>query len=83
VLLKAADIQEAISEGSVSFLVTEYKYMGVFMVRPPAMRHAAGSSALLAAACRLAAQPSCLSRPRQPASQPARPGQARRQRATD
>lgn len=28
-----ADIQSAISEGSVSFLVTEYKYMGVFMVR--------------------------------------------------
>eukprot|EP00798_Chlamydomonas_sp_ICE-L_P021208 gene21208-28116_t len=29
---KAAEIQEAIQEGSISFLTTEYKYMGVFMV---------------------------------------------------
>lgn len=35
VVLKAADIQNAISEGSNSFLFTEYKYMGVFMVRGP------------------------------------------------
>lgn len=33
VVQKAADIQEAISEGANSFLFTEYKYMGVFMVR--------------------------------------------------
>lgn len=32
VVQKAADIQEAISEGSNSFLYTEYKYMGVFGV---------------------------------------------------
>jgi hypothetical protein len=32
VVQKAADIQEAISEGANSFLFTEYKYMGVFMV---------------------------------------------------
>lgn len=25
-------LQEAISEGATSFLITEYKYMGVFMV---------------------------------------------------
>lgn len=30
---KAAEIQEAISEGAISFLMTEYKYMAVFMVR--------------------------------------------------
>lgn len=35
VVQKAADIQEAISEGSNSFLFTEYKYMGVFMVCQP------------------------------------------------
>jgi hypothetical protein len=29
----AAQLQEAISEGATSFLITEYKYMGVFMVR--------------------------------------------------
>jgi Na+/H+-translocating membrane pyrophosphatase len=33
VVQKAADIQEAISEGANSFLFTEYKYLGVFMVR--------------------------------------------------
>jgi inorganic pyrophosphatase len=32
VVQKAADIQEAISEGANSFLFTEYKYMGIFMV---------------------------------------------------
>ena len=32
VLQKAADLQEAISEGATSFLLTEFKYMGVFMV---------------------------------------------------
>lgn len=32
VISKAAEIQEAISEGANSFLFTEYKYMGVFMV---------------------------------------------------
>jgi hypothetical protein len=32
IVQKAADIQEAISEGANSFLFTEYKYMGVFMV---------------------------------------------------
>lgn len=32
VMQKAAEIQEAISEGAVSFLMTEYKYMAVFMV---------------------------------------------------
>jgi len=32
VVQKAADIQEAIAEGANSFLFTEYKYMGVFMV---------------------------------------------------
>lgn len=32
VVQKAADIQGAISEGANSFLFTEYKYMGVFMV---------------------------------------------------
>ncbi|KAF6252549.1 pyrophosphate-energised proton pump [Scenedesmus sp. NREL 46B-D3] len=32
VVQKAADIQEAISEGANSFLFTEYRYMGVFMV---------------------------------------------------
>ena len=30
---KAADLMDAISEGATSFLITEYKYMGVFMVR--------------------------------------------------
>ena len=33
VLQKCADIQEHISEGATSFLLTEYKYMAVFMVR--------------------------------------------------
>ena len=33
VVAKAAEISEAISEGANSFLYTEYKYMGVFMVR--------------------------------------------------
>lgn len=33
ILQKCADIQEHISEGSIAFLTTEYKYMGVFMVR--------------------------------------------------
>ena len=33
IMQKAAEIQEAISEGAVSFLMTEYKYMAVFMVR--------------------------------------------------
>lgn len=32
VVAKAAEIQEAISEGATSFLVTEYRYIGVFMV---------------------------------------------------
>lgn len=32
VVQKAADIQDAISEGANSFLWTEYKYLGVFMV---------------------------------------------------
>jgi inorganic pyrophosphatase len=32
VVQKAADIQDAISEGANSFLFTEYKYLGVFMV---------------------------------------------------
>jgi inorganic pyrophosphatase len=32
VVQKAADIQEAISEGANSFLFTEYRYLGVFMV---------------------------------------------------
>jgi hypothetical protein len=36
VVQKAADIQEAISEGANSFLFTEYKYLGVFGVRGPA-----------------------------------------------
>ncbi|KAK9845522.1 hypothetical protein WJX81_008507 [Elliptochloris bilobata] len=31
VLQKVADLQEAISEGATSFLLTEFKYMGVFM----------------------------------------------------
>lgn len=30
---KAADLQTAISEGATSFLFTEYKYVGIFMVR--------------------------------------------------
>lgn len=33
VIQKAADIQNAISEGASSFLATEYKYLSVFMVR--------------------------------------------------
>lgn len=33
VVQKAADIQDAISEGANSFLFTEYRYLGVFMVR--------------------------------------------------
>lgn len=32
VVQKAADIQDAIAEGANSFLFTEYKYLGVFMV---------------------------------------------------
>ena len=32
VLQKCADIQEHISEGATSFLLTEYNYMAVFMV---------------------------------------------------
>ena len=36
IVQKAADLQAAISEGATSFLFTEYKYMGVFMVRSPA-----------------------------------------------
>lgn len=32
VVAKAAEIQEAISEGAASFLMTEYRYIGVFMV---------------------------------------------------
>jgi inorganic pyrophosphatase len=32
IMQKAAEIQEAISEGAVSFLMTEYKYMAIFMV---------------------------------------------------
>eukprot|EP00891_Asterochloris_glomerata_P003635 jgi/Astpho2/3635/Aster-06926 len=32
IVQKAADLQAAISEGATSFLFTEYKYMGVFMV---------------------------------------------------
>ena len=32
IVQKVADLQDAISEGATSFLVTEYKYMGVFMV---------------------------------------------------
>lgn len=32
VVAKAAEIQEAISEGATSFLMTEYRYIGVFMV---------------------------------------------------
>ncbi|KAK9830190.1 hypothetical protein WJX72_010203 [[Myrmecia] bisecta] len=31
IIQKAADLMEAISEGATSFLMTEYKYMGVFM----------------------------------------------------
>jgi len=34
-----ADLQEAISEGATSFLLTEFKYMGVFMVRPSPSQH--------------------------------------------
>ena len=33
VVQKAADLMDAIAEGATSFLITEYKYMGVFMVR--------------------------------------------------
>jgi hypothetical protein len=33
IVSKAADLMDAISEGATSFLITEYKYMGVFMVR--------------------------------------------------
>lgn len=32
IVQKVADLQDAISEGANSFLITEYKYMGVFMV---------------------------------------------------
>lgn len=35
VLQKCADIQEHISEGANSFLLTEYNYMAIFMVRSP------------------------------------------------
>ena len=33
IVQKVADLQDAISEGATSFLFTEYKYMGIFMVR--------------------------------------------------
>ena len=39
VLQKAADLQEAISEGATSFLLTEFKYMGVFMVSSSPRQH--------------------------------------------
>ena len=45
VVQKAADIQDAISEGANSFLFTEYKYLGVFMVS------AQDQITLLAATC--------------------------------
>lgn len=32
IVQKVADLQDAISEGATSFLFTEYKYMGIFMV---------------------------------------------------
>jgi hypothetical protein len=32
ILDKVSQLQDAISEGAVSFLTTEYKYMGVFSV---------------------------------------------------
>lgn len=35
IVQKVADLQDAISEGANSFLITEYKYMGVFMVGLP------------------------------------------------
>jgi len=35
VIAKAADIQNAVSEGANSFLFTEYKYMGIFMASAP------------------------------------------------
>lgn len=45
---KAADIQEAISEGAVSFLMTEYKYMAVFMVRSrTSLRHTIAAPQIL------------------------------------
>ena len=43
VVQKVADLQEAISEGATSFLITEYKYMGVFMVRGGAITEEAPS----------------------------------------
>jgi len=33
VVTAAADIQDAISQGANSFLITEYRYLSVFMVR--------------------------------------------------
>ncbi len=39
VLQKVADLQEAISEGATSFLLTEFKYMGVFMVSLSPRQH--------------------------------------------
>jgi Na+/H+-translocating membrane pyrophosphatase len=35
ILDKVSQLQDAISEGAVSFLTTEYKYMGVFSVSLP------------------------------------------------
>jgi inorganic pyrophosphatase len=42
VVQKAADIQEAISEGANSFLFTEYRYLGVFMVSEASPQPAVG-----------------------------------------
>ena len=39
VLQKVADLQEAISEGATSFLLTEFKYIGVFMVSLSPRQH--------------------------------------------
>lgn len=36
ILQKCADIQEHIAEGANSFLLTEYNYMAIFMVRTAA-----------------------------------------------
>lgn len=38
VVTAATDIQSAISEGANSFLITEYRYLAVFMVRTPQTR---------------------------------------------
>ena len=37
----ATDIQEAISEGANSFLMTEYRYLAIFMVRTTTVLRAA------------------------------------------